>query len=441
MVVRSHLDIRFTTTEDGATLAYWEVGTGKAVMMIQNFSLTHAELEWEVPAMASLYADMAKRYRLIRFDWRGVGLSGDRPAGTRDRDSTGELCRDIEAVAAAVGVDKFALIATSVGGPIAIEYAVKHPEQITQLVLCNAMANVGSSHISDALLAEETLLDRAFGSRSFLTIWQSFVSEEDREPIARIANAWQLREGASTGVLSWDASSLLPQIQTPTLIMSSPGFWDGAIDDARVLAAAIPGSQLSIIPGTEAPYWSDRTMTIDALSRFLGPGDVQPESPGGFRTVVFTDVVDSTRFLSEVGDQEGRQTIRQVEQFVSEVASRHGGRVIKNLGDGSLVAFGSNTAALRFAVEIQTERDPTSLQLRVGLAAGEPIDEAGDIHGAVVALASRIAGLGGAGEITVSDTVRQLAMGKGFDFSPMGQFELKGFEEPATVWKVSQRSE
>ena len=114
--------------------------------------------------------------------------------------------------------------------------------------------------------------------------------------------------------------------------------------------------------------------------------------------------------------------------------------MVKNLGDGSLVSFGSNTAALHFALEVQAETDSDSLQLRIGMAAGEPIEEGGDIHGAVVAYASRVADLGGAGEIVASDAVRQLAMGKGFEFTPMGQFDLKGFDEPANVWRVSPRS-
>jgi class 3 adenylate cyclase len=72
------------------------------------------------------------------------------------------------------------------------------------------------------------------------------------------------------------------------------------------------------------------------------------------------------------------------------------------------------------------------------MAAGEPIQEDGDIHGTVVAQASRIGDLGDAGEVIVSDSVRQLAAGKGFDFDPAGELSLKGFDEPERVWKVTR---
>ncbi len=432
-------DIRFTTTEDGVDIAFWEIGEGKPVVMIQNFTLTHAEFEWEVPSIASFYLEMAERYRVVRFDWRGIGLSRDRPGGWETPTSTSELCLDIEAVIAATALESFALQATSVACPVGIEFAATHPDLVSELILCNGMANVASSHIADALRAEEALLDlESERSRTFLSIWQSFVAEDDREPVKRIANSWQTRAGVSTGVLRWDSEPLLRQVEAPTLVMSSPHSWDRASEDARNLAAAISGSQLRLVNGTLAPYWSDRTATLEAIHGFLGLEHPATQPiPAGFRTVVFTDIVDSTKFMARVGDKQGREAMRAVEQRVGDLTHQHGGRVIKNLGDGSLVSFGSNTAALRFALDLQSNRDPDSLQLRIGMAAGEPIEEGGDIHGAVVAYASRVADLGDAGEIVASDTVRQLAMGKGFEFAPMGQFELKGFEEPATVWKVS----
>jgi class 3 adenylate cyclase len=114
--------------------------------------------------------------------------------------------------------------------------------------------------------------------------------------------------------------------------------------------------------------------------------------------------------------------------------------VVENLGDGSLVSFGSNSSAISFALDLQDACSGGPLQIRVGMAAGEPIQEDGDIHGTVVAQASRIGDLGDAGEVIVSDSVRQLAAGKGFTFEPKGEVSLKGFDEPERVWKVTQTS-
>jgi adenylate cyclase len=159
--------------------------------------------------------------------------------------------------------------------------------------------------------------------------------------------------------------------------------------------------------------------------------------PDGFRTVVFTDIVESTEYVRQVGDGEGRRVIRDLEQQVSSLADDHGGRDVKNLGDGSLLSFGSNSSASAFALDLQDACADGPLRLRIGMAAGEPIQEDGDIHGTVVAHASRIGDLGDAGEVIVSDSVRQLASGKGFTFEPRGEVSLKGFTDPERVWKVT----
>jgi class 3 adenylate cyclase/pimeloyl-ACP methyl ester carboxylesterase len=441
-VERLHPDIRFTTTEDGAAIAFWEIGEGKPVVLIQNFSLTHAEWEWEVSSIASFYTDMAERYRVVRFDWRGIGLSGDRPGGWESPLSTGELCLDIEAVVAAIGLESFALLATSIACPVGIEFAATHPDLVSELILCQGFASVASSHIVVAMRTEQEIAKyESETGQAFHSIWERVFPEDDLEPVRRMNRlVWARTGGGPTGRQEWDSEPLLEQIAVPTLVISSP-IPDEAVRDARNLAAGISGSQLRIIEGAGSPVLTDRKATLDVINGFLEPDSpVTQPIPGGFRTVVFTDIVDSTKFMGRVGDEEGRTALRAVEEHVSSLADQHGGRVIKNLGDGSLVAFGSNTAALRFALAVQKDADPDSLQLRVGMAAGEPIEEGGDIHGAVVAYASRIADLGEAGEIVASDTVRQLAMGKGFGFTPMGQFELKGFEEPATVWRVGSET-
>ena len=129
----------------------------------------------------------------------------------------------------------------------------------------------------------------------------------------------------------------------------------------------------------------------------------------------------------------GRRS-ENLEAQIAGLAAKHGGRVVKNLGDGSLVSFGSNSSAIAFALEVQDQIEG-ELQLRIGMAAGEPIQEDGDIHGAVVAQASRVADLGGPGEVIVADSVRQLAIGKGFNFESAGEVSLKGFDQPIAVWR------
>ena len=109
------------------------------------------------------------------------------------------------------------------------------------------------------------------------------------------------------------------------------------------------------------------------------------------------------------------------------------------MGDGFMASFASVTSAVDCAIALQlafAAREGEPLQVRVGLNAGEPIEEDGDLFGATVILASRIAAKAGAGEILVPDTVRGLLSGKGFVFGDRGEFVPKGFDEGVRLWDV-----
>jgi class 3 adenylate cyclase len=445
-----HRDIRFTTTDDGVGIAYWEIGAGKPVMIIHNMSLSHAEVEWSVPSIASFYLALAKRYRVIRFDPRSMGLSMS-PLTDEQRDgddgtevppaggSTADFCLDIAAVAAACRLDRFALLAASSAGPAGIEYAATRPEQITELVLGDAVAKIESSHLGPLIRAQSALglVERASGAEIPSTLFSWIIPPDEQAQWMNLIRASGIRRRAAEQTHSWDAMHLLSQVQAPTLVLSSRNKEIDLLPDARRIVAGIPDAQLRIVDGQMAPYTADREAVLGAIDELLTPTGVRSaEVPPGFRTVAFTDVVESTAFIAEVGDDEGRVAIRQLEEEVAAIATGHGGIVVKNLGDGSLISFSSNTSALKFACAVQEQTQDSPLLVRIGMAAGEPLEEDGDIHGAVVVQASRVADLGDAGEIVVADSVRQLALGKGFSFEAAGDVQLKGFQEPTAVWKV-----
>ena len=446
-----HRDIRFTTTEDGVGIAFWEIGEGQPIVILNNFSLSHAELEWTVPSLASFYMDLARRYRVIRYDPRGMGLSEEppgggeavSPSGAQLGMSTHGMGLDITAVTAALGLDSFTLMGNMVQGPVAIEYAAKHAE-VTGLILCDSCATVSTSFLGPVLrtTAELNLIESGTNRPVSTVFWERMVPPDEVEQVVNLvlgAGTVGQSNSPSLAQLEWDAEPLLGEISVPTLIISSRTDIVDSLPDARHLAAAITGSQLRVVDGKGAPYFSDRVAIVEAIDALLKPEqDTLEDVPPGFRTVVFTDIVESTEFVRRVGDEKGRAAIRDLEQQVASLAAEHDGRVVKNLGDGSLVSFGSNASAISFALAVQDKSQGEPLRLRVGMAAGEPIQEDGDIHGTVVAQASRIGDLGDAGETIVSDSVRQLAAGKGFTFEPKGEVLLKGFDEPERVWKVTQ---
>ena len=144
--------------------------------------------------------------------------------------------------------------------------------------------------------------------------------------------------------------------------------------------------------------------------------------------------------MQRLGDDRGRAILREHERITREVIARHGGSEIKTIGDAFMVSFGSVASAAQCAVELQQAFASTAtderLSVRVGLNAGEPIAEDGDLFGSSVILASRIVALAKGGEILISDTVRGLLAGKPFLFSDRGETGLRGFEDPVRLYEL-----
>jgi class 3 adenylate cyclase len=238
----------------------------------------------------------------------------------------------------------------------------------------------------------------------------------------------------------FDVTAVLDRVAAPTLVLKSQDSLYTDLQQTRILLSGIPGSEMRVVPGTMAPWLAERGAVVGALVSFLTSTEYRPSIAGdeGTLTIVFTDLVSSTSLIDREGDESALQSFREIQALVSELAARHGGRVIKRLGDGSLLTFTSTRKAIMFSLELQDRMTSQSVQMRIGMAAGEPITDGDDIHGAAVVRASRIADLGGAGEVLVSDGVRQLAAGKGFEFQQRGDVRLKGFEEEERVWRASR---
>ena len=196
---------------------------------------------------------------------------------------------------------------------------------------------------------------------------------------------------------------------------------------------------MTLVLGSETPT----RIANEFLVQVEAPGRPRRLPPASaFRTILFTDLVGHTEMMSRLGDERGRAVLREHERITRNVLKAHGGTEVKTMGDGFMASFGSVTRAVECAIALQrafAEREGEPLSVRVGLNAGEPIEEDGDLFGATVILASRIAAKAEGGEILVADTVRGLCCGKGFLFADRGEFVAKGFEEPVRVYEVRWR--
>jgi class 3 adenylate cyclase len=191
-------------------------------------------------------------------------------------------------------------------------------------------------------------------------------------------------------------------------------------------------------------------MPVDAptLGMFLGdwarniPDQAFVDGPGsepdtGLRAIVFTDIEGSTHMSTSRGDDAAMEAVRTHDEIVRESLSDTGGREIKHTGDGILASFTSVTRAVQATIDVQQRTEPIlDLAIKIGISAGEPVDGSNDIYGAAVNLAARICSHANGGQTLAAGTIRDLAIGKSFEFVDQGVIALKGFPESVRLYEV-----
>jgi class 3 adenylate cyclase/pimeloyl-ACP methyl ester carboxylesterase len=429
-------DVRYTSTADGVSLAWWSIGSGPPIVVTHNYAMTHAELEWELPSIRDFLLGLAEHHTVIRYDQRAGGISD-----AADDLTLEAMCLDLDAVAEAAGLDTFALVGVSTMSMVATAYAASRPERVSALILGDPdlhFADGKHAKVTNASVVLTETTDADFAMSLLVPTW---VGPDEVETTRRIASAiYERNLDFVRKILTWDATDRLADVQAPTLVIASPDSIAGDMAHARKYAAGIPDARLVLLPGTIAPYYCDRDKALGTIREHLGSDAPAALSsrPSALRTIVFTDVVDSTALVNRIGDDRARTLTRRVEEIVIREAGSRDGRVVKHLGDGSMIVFTSPSAAADFAIEVQSAMTGEDLALRIGMAVGEPIEEDGDLHGAVVSLAARVAAEAGPGQVMVTDGTRQLLIGKSYSFTPAGVREVKGFDEPIAVYELAR---
>jgi pimeloyl-ACP methyl ester carboxylesterase len=283
--------IRFARSHDGVGLAYASSGHGSTLIKAATW-LSHLEYDWESPVWAHWLRELSDRYRLLRYDERGCGLS-DWSVPELSFDS---WLRDFEAVVDAVGAERFAILGISQGAPIAIAYAVKHPERVTHLVLHGGYARGRLVRASSPQQAEEAemmcrLAEIGWGKtdpsfRQFFTTqfipggtpeqhqWFNELERISTSP----ANAANFMRAFNT----IDVVDLLPRVRCPTLVLHSQRDVRVPFDEGRLIAGGIPGAQfISIDSGNHLllghePGWQ---RALEAIEAFLPASAVAGADP------------------------------------------------------------------------------------------------------------------------------------------------------------------
>lgn len=273
--------IKFCRANDGTTIAVSDAGAGAPLVLAPSW-FGHLECDWRNPVSASLLHFLADRYRLIRFDIRGTGLS-DRNVPEL---SLNDFQQDCAAAAAAMQLDRYALFGLSTpGSAIAVAHAAAHPDRVSKLILHGGFAQgrkrrncEKDAEISDALLA---LLRHGWGDRHspfvrmFVSRYLPNGSPEQFEAIGELQHMAASREVAAKLWTLWneiDLLDLLPLIQAPTLVLHSQSNDVSPLSEGRRIAAAIPNASLVVLETTNhvplpgEPAW---TMFKNAIEAFL----------------------------------------------------------------------------------------------------------------------------------------------------------------------------
>jgi class 3 adenylate cyclase/pimeloyl-ACP methyl ester carboxylesterase len=450
-------EVRYCTTEDGVRIAYCVEGEGPPIVecphLFESFALEHV-----FPQIAEIRRLLAERHQVVRYDMRGTGLS------QREVDdvSHAALVLDLDAVVKATGLTGFALTGTAFSGARAIEYAVRHPERLTHLILWGASARF-SNDIAEGQIrgfAELARTNWSVAAQAFADLdlrGEQEVPDRDLRGFGRLLRQSVSGEMAARIILelysSSDVRSLLQSVSVPTLVIDRQDY----LKRGQELAANIPGARFLVLGNGSSFVLENARPGIDAIRAFLGDTglvsaseaspDAEATTASAFRTVLFTDIVGHTEMMQRLGDEKGRAVLREHERITREVLKAHGGAEIKTDGDSFMVSFSSVTKAVECAIALQrafeerNEKAAEPLEIRAGLNAGEPIAEEGDLFGSTVILAARVAAQAGAGEILIPEPVRHLLSGKQFLFSDRGDVALKGFEDAVRLYEVRWREE
>lgn len=429
---------------DDEVVAYRDLGGPGVALVYLGTNGSHQDLMWDEPGSAHFLHQLASLGRLITLDRRGSGLS------SRGAPPTIEArVADVRAVLDATRVDDAVILGASGSTLTALAFAASHPHRCRALVLYAASAR--SSWAPDYPIGvprdqTEQAIDACattWGSGITALLYAPSLAGDEQfldwaarheRAIATPLDACQwLEMYAET-----DVSDVLAHVHAPALVAipaKAPTFVPGW---ARYVAERLPDARSVELDATdEWPFGDGMADFLDALEGFLHEvveiDLVVSDANRRLATVLFTDIVDSTERLHEMGDRRWRSILESHDDLARRVVGRHGGYVVKSTGDGTLALFDGPAGAVAAAFGLLAGLDRLGLPARAGVHVGEVEERGEDIAGIAVHLASRVADLAAAGEVLVTTTVRDLVAGSGLGFEDRGSHRLKGMDQDTHV--------
>ena len=418
----------------GVSIAYQIAGEGQVDLVFVPGWVSHVEYAWEEPSLAPFLERMARFSRLIILDRRGTGLSDP----VESLPTLEERMDDVRAVMDAAGSKRAFLFGSSESGPLCALFAATYPERTEGLILGATAARFTRTEDYPWALPEESW--KTFVQHCQKE-WGTGVSARNFAPSRRadetFARSWarfERRAVSPSGIAKilamiadTDVRHVLPSINVPTLVIHRTGDRATRVEGSRYLAEHITNARLVEVPGIDHYMWvGDSDAILDEVEQFVTGTVHRVEVDRILATVLFVDIVDSTRHLVEKGDRLWRDFLERFFEALRREIHRFRGREINTTGDGILATFDGPARGIRCACALSTGIRSLGVEIRAGLHSGE-CELAGDrVEGIAVHIAARVAAMAGAGETLVSSTVKDLVAGSGVRFTDRGGHTLKG---------------
>jgi class 3 adenylate cyclase len=393
---------------------------------------TCCEILPDVPSIQGWLEAMTSLGRLICFDQPGMGASdpvtpGALPTLEQWADSIGAVLDDL-------GSREAVLLASDAGCAAAALFAATHPSRTTALVVLEGFANPIAGRTHDGLSPQDffAAMVAVWGTGEF-----QHVLNPDMPWNEEIRATWARHErlAASPRTVSlmrplvgeMDVRALLPTVRVPTLVVQhADDFWvpPGA---GRYIADHISGAKYVELPGRNMFHFVEPWRpSFQVIHEFLTGHQAEVPDDRVLATVLFTDIVESTRRAAEMGDRDWHALLDAHDAVVRAQLARFRGREVNTSGDGFLAMFDGPQRAIRCAMAIRDAVQALGIQVRAGLHTGECEVRGDDIGGIGVHIGARVSALAGPNDVLVSSTLRDLVIGSGLEFEERGAHELKG---------------
>jgi class 3 adenylate cyclase/pimeloyl-ACP methyl ester carboxylesterase len=409
-------------------VAYRASPLGARDMVVLSNWFTNCEVMPELPSIQGWVEAMTSLGRLIFFDQPGTGASDPVTLGALP--TLEQWADSITAVLDDLGSREAVLIAVPGALPTAAMFAATHPSRTAALVVLEGSPAdpSGVADLEDVLAALVM-----WGTGEFQHVLNPDMpwNEEIRATWAR-----QERLAASPGavalmqplVAKQDVRAVLPTIRVPTLVLHHTDDMFIVPEWGKYVADQISGAKYVELPGRNVYHFvePDWRRSFQEIAEFLTGEQADVADDRVLATVLFTDIVDSTRRAAEIGDRDWHALLDAHDAVVRAQLARFRGREVNSTGDGFLAMFDGPQRAIRCAMAIRDAVQTLGIEVRAGLHTGECEIRGDDIGGIAVHIGARVSALAGPNDVLVSSTLRDLVIGSGLEFEERGTHELKG---------------